>query len=256
MKYLAMIQARCGSTRLPNKVMMDLAGKPTLQRVIERVQRCSYLNEAIVVTSIEKQNLQILALCAKLGVRVTVGSENDVLDRFYQTAKLIKPEYVIRITADCPLFDPCFLDEAIMGVNPESDYLGQINNETYPDGDDIEIIKFTALKCAWEKANLASEREHVTQYIVKHPEIFRLQRIVCPLGDLSAERWTLDEDEDYRLIDNIYEHFAGLGKDFFATQEILDYLADNPELRNINKMYARNEGLVKSLANDKIIRED
>ena len=105
MKYLAMIQARCGSTRLPNKVLKDLCGKPALQRMIERVQRSKLIDEVMVVTSIEKNNLSILKLCADLGVRVGIGSEDDVLDRFYQTTKLIKPEYIIRLTADCPCFD-------------------------------------------------------------------------------------------------------------------------------------------------------
>ena len=100
MKYLAMIQARCGSTRLPNKVLKDLCGKPALQRMIERVQRSKLIDEVMVVTSIEKNNLSILKLCADLGVRVGIGSEDDVLDRFYQTTKLIKPEYIIRLTAD------------------------------------------------------------------------------------------------------------------------------------------------------------
>ena len=105
MKYLVIIQARCGSTRLPNKVLMDLCGKPVLQRMIERVQKSKLIDDIIVVTSIENNNLPILSLCSNIGVRVGVGSENDVLDRYYQTAKLIKPEYVIRLTADCPCFD-------------------------------------------------------------------------------------------------------------------------------------------------------
>ena len=99
MKYLVMIQARCGSTRLPNKVLRDLCGKPVLQRMIERVQKSKLVDEVMVITSIEKNNLPILRLCSDLGIRVGIGSEEDVLDRFYQSAKLLKPEYVIRLTA-------------------------------------------------------------------------------------------------------------------------------------------------------------
>src|SRR5699024_6269952 len=105
LKYLAMIQARCGSSRLPNKVLMPLCDKPVLQWIIERVQKSKLIDEVMVVTSIDKNNLPILSLCSQMGVRVGVGSEDDVLDRFYQTAKLLKPEYAIRITADCPCFD-------------------------------------------------------------------------------------------------------------------------------------------------------
>ena len=105
MKYAAMIQARCGSSRMPNKVLKEISGKPELQWVIERVRRSRLMDEVIVVTSIEKDNLPLIKLCAELGVRVFAGSEEDVLDRYYQAAKLLKPEYVVRITADCPLFD-------------------------------------------------------------------------------------------------------------------------------------------------------
>ena len=121
MKYLAMIQARCGSTRLPNKVLKDLCGKPALARMIERVQKSRRVDEVMVVTSIAKNNLPILGLCASLGIRVGVGSEDDVLDRFYQTARLLQPSYVIRLTADCPCFDAELLDEAIDGLQPETD---------------------------------------------------------------------------------------------------------------------------------------
>ena len=136
MKYLVMIQARCGSTRLPNKVLKDLCGKPALQRMIERVQKSRMIDEVMVITSIEKNNLPILRLCSDLGVRVGVGSENDVLDRFYQTAKLLKPEYVIRLTADCPCFDATLLDQAISELEPDSDYMGMLS-ESFADGLDL-----------------------------------------------------------------------------------------------------------------------
>ena len=111
MKYLVMIQARCGSSRLPNKVLKDIAGKTDLQWVIERVRRSRLIDEVMVVTSIDKNNLPLIRLCTELGVRVFVGSENDVLDRYYQAARLLQPEYVVRITADCPLFDWRYLDK-------------------------------------------------------------------------------------------------------------------------------------------------
>ena len=105
MKVAAIIQARYGSSRLPGKILMDLCGKPVLQRVIERVRRSKYVNEVFVVTSIGRENLPVLRLCADLGVRVFAGAEDDVLDRYYQLAKLVKPDYIVRVTADCPCFD-------------------------------------------------------------------------------------------------------------------------------------------------------
>lgn len=252
MKYLALIQARCGSSRLPNKVLMDLGGKPSLQRTIERVQKSKYVDEVIVLTSINKENLSIVKLCADLCVRVFAGSEDDVLDRFYQAAKLLKPDYVVRVTGDCPLYDSALLDTAIESMG-NADYIAQLHTETFPDGLDIEVIKLSALEKSWREAELVSEREHVTQYIRKHPELFKMLDIKFPYGDYGTERWTLDEKEDYELIEEIYRHFSE--KDF-STLDVINYLNDNPDLRKINSKYARNEGLAKSLANDSVIKNN
>lgn len=253
MKYLAMIQARCGSTRLPNKVLKDLCGKPALQRMIERVQRSKLVDEVVVVTSIEKNNLPILGLCSSMGVRVGVGSENDVLDRFYQTAKLLEPDYVIRLTADCPCFDAELLDMAIGQMNESIDYCGMIS-ESFADGLDLEIMKFSALEKSWKEAIHSFEREHVTQYIVRHPEIFRLQNFESPIGYFGNYRWTVDEPEDFEVVERIYSYFMGFdSKDNFNYKDILDFMKSHPEVEEINKMYTRNEGLDKSIKEDHIV---
>lgn len=247
MKYLAMIQARCGSTRLPNKVLKDLCGKPALQRMIERVRKSRMVDEVMVVTSIEKENLPILSLCASLGVRVGTGSEDDVLDRFYQTARLLAPEYVIRLTADCPCFDAGLLDMAIAQMDLETDYLAMMS-ETFADGLDLEIMKFAALEKAWREAGLSFEREHVTQYIIRHPQLFRLQDFVSPIGYFGNHRWTVDEPEDFKVVEKIYEYFLEeKQKEDFGYKEILEYLDGHPEIAEINKMHQRNEGLRKSI---------
>lgn len=252
MKYLAIIQARCGSTRLPNKVLKKLCGKPALQWMIERVERSRYVEEVMVVTSIEKVNLPILTLCASIGVRVGIGSEEDVLDRFYQTAKLLQPEYVIRLTADCPCFDADLLDLALEQLDPKTDYCGMLS-ETFADGLDLEIIRFPALKKAWKEARRTTEREHVTQYIIHHPEVFVQQDFVSPIGDFGAHRWTVDETEDFELVSRIYGHFViDMGTKYFGFREILKYLEENPEICALNKKYRRNEGLLKSQKNDRM----
>ena len=253
MKYLAMIQARCGSTRLPNKVLKDLCGKPALQRMIERVQRSKMVDEVMVVTSIERNNLPILKLCSELGIRVGIGSENDVLDRFYQTTKLLRPEYVIRLTADCPGFDADLLDMALSEMDEDTDYMGMLS-ESFADGLDLEIIKYTALEKSWKEATHSFEREHVTQYIVRHPEMFKLQDFKSPIGDFGENRWTVDESEDFEVVQRIYEHFinSAFGENF-TYKDILDYLNENPEIKAINSMYARNEGLQKSIKEDHIV---
>ncbi len=256
MKYLAVIQARCGSTRLPNKVLKDLCGKPALQRMIERVKRSKTIDEVMVITSIEKNNLPILNLCSALGVRVGIGSENDVLDRFYQTVKLIKPEYVIRLTADCPCFDAELLDQAISEMKYNTDYMGMLS-ESFADGLDLEIMKYSALEKAWKEAVHSFEREHVTQYIIRHPEIFTLQNFESPIGYFGNHRWTVDEAEDFEVVKLIYEFFLNTEKGSeFGYKDILEFIKDHPEIKDINKMYVRNEGLAKSIKEDRIVDVD
>lgn len=254
MKYLALIQARCGSTRLPNKVLKDLCGKPALQRMIERVQRSKLLDEVMVITSIEKNNLPLLKLCAELNIRIGVGSEDDVLDRYYQTAKLLRPEYVIRLTADCPCFDAGLLDQALSSMKSDAVYLG-MTSESFADGLDLEIMKFSALEKSWREAHHSFEREHVTQYIIKHPEIFKLQDFVSPIGYFGNHRWTVDEPEDFELVTKIYEHFLNETDkgDNFNYKDILDFMEAHPEIKAINAMYTRNEGLAKSISEDHIV---
>ena len=251
MRYLVLIQARCGSSRLPNKVLMSLNGKTVIETVIERVKRSEQIEEVIVVTSIEKCNLPIIELCARNYIRVFVGSENDVLDRYYQAAKLIRPEYVVRVTGDCPLFDGKLLDEAIEQMETDSDYMGMLS-ETFADGLDIEIIKFSALKKAWEEAKMQSQREHVTQYIIQNPEKFKLQDFKHQGVNFGEKRWTLDEPEDYQFIESVVKKMNQAGKANFSYKDILDLLEKEPELEDINKKYARNEGLQKSLREDKL----
>lgn len=246
---IAIIQARFGSSRLPGKILTEIGGKPVLQHVIERVQKSRFVEEVMVATSIERDNLPVLGLCADLGVRAFAGSENDVLDRYYQLAKLVKPQYVIRVTADCPCYDPEILDAAIEKMHPTTDHMSY--DETLPDGLDIEIVKFSALEKAWQEAKLASEREHVTLYIRNNPGAFKIQSLPYPAGDFGHMRWTLDEPEDLQLITQIFENFAS--NPDFRTSDILRLFENNPDLSKINAHIARNEGLAKSLQNDRSV---
>ena len=253
LKYVAMIQARMGSSRLPNKVLKDICGKPDLQWVIERVQRSKYVDEVMVITSIDKNNLPLIKLCTELGARVFVGSEDDVLDRYYQAARLIKPEYVIRITADCPLYDWNVLDDMIKGIKADTDYMC-IEGEDFPDGLDTEIIRFEALEKAWREARLSSEREHVTQYIKKHTEIFNLHEYKFPIPNTSHYRWTLDEDADYQMINSVCRYFTNKGQIDFAASDIIAFLKEHPEIESMNSNIGRNEGLLKSIREDHIVK--
>ena len=248
---MVIIQARCGSSRLPAKVLKDIEGKTALEQMLNRVSKSSKVDEIMVATTINREDIPIVNLVSGLGYRVFVGSSDDVLDRYYQAARLIKPKYVIRLTSDCPLFDWRLLDEAIEELKEESDDLCSYT-ETFPDGEDLEIIRYSALEEMWEKARLASEREHVTLYIKNRPEEYKLQNYECKLGNLKEERWTLDEAEDLELIRAVYKHFAP--RTDFSMKEIYDYLNANPQIREINQKFVRNEGLIKSLKNDKIVK--
>lgn len=252
MRFLVIIQARCGATRLPNKVLKTIQGKTCIELMLNRVSKSKMIDEIIVATTINKEDTKIVNLVTSLGYRVFVGSSMDVLDRYYQCAKLIEPEYVIRLTADCPLFDYRVLDEAISELKSETDYLTGFS-ETFPDGQDIEIMKYSVLEEAWKNADMMSEREHVTLYIRNHKEKFKIQDFVCKIGNLNKERWTLDEPKDFELITNIYNHF--LPNNDFTMKEVYDYLQSHPEVHSINNMINRNEGLAKSILSDKKIEK-
>ncbi|MFH1910344.1 MAG: glycosyltransferase family protein [bacterium] len=254
MRVLAIIQARMTSTRLPGKALMRFSGQSMLEHVVDRVAKSKLVDEVLVATTINRSDLPIVAICAKKGIRVFCGAEDDVLDRFYQAAKIIKPKQILRITADCPVIDPEIIDQVIAKhLRTHSDYTANtVGAETFPDGQDAEIFTLKALEKSWQKARLASEREHVTQFIKKNPKIFKISSITSR-EDLSSYRWTVDDADDFQLIKEIN---AALYKKnhFFSMQDIFKFLKQNPKLNKINSHIGRNEGLKKSLAKDKIIK--
>ena len=252
-KYLVIIQARCGSSRLPEKVLMDLACKSVVERVVERVQKSKKIDNLLVATSMQKNNLPLIERVARNGVQVFVGSESDVLDRYYQAARLFNSEYVIRVTADCPLIDHMFIDQMIEQIDEKTDYVSA--DLSFPVGVGAEIIKTKVLNQAWQEARLASEREHVTLFVSNHPERFNIKTLNCEYKNASRVRLTLDHPEDYELISIIYNHFAKLGRaDDFGTLDVLKFLEQNPKLKKINEHIDRQEGLDKSLAQDRFVR--
>ena len=251
MSTVAIIQARISSTRLPGKVLKKIEGKTVLEHVINRVKAAKSIDDVVVATTVEKEDLEIVKLCANLGISVFCGSEDDVLDRYYQAARLFKAEHIVRITSDCPLIDSQVIEEVIeLYFKEKADYATNTMPETYPDGLDTEVISFKTLKIAWENTKLFSEREHVTPYIRKNPSIFKLVNLKSNIN-LNDKRWTLDEPEDFEFIKIIYENLYP--KDLlFGMETILNYLKENPEVEKINKNIIRNEGYLKSLKEDKI----
>lgn len=249
MRTVAIIQARMGSSRLPGKVLLPLAGSTVLLTVVRRVQRSRLLDDLVVATSAAKENLPLIAQCAQNGIRVFVGEEEDVLERYYQAARLYRADRVVRITADCPLFDGELLDEALRAMPPRADYLAMLQ-EDFADGLDLEIVTMEALTRVHKAARLRSEREHVTLYIRNHPEAFRLVSFPSPCGYFGDLRWTLDEPEDYSLIRTVYDRLMPQYGMDFGFRQVLELFRRDPGLARLNAGYERNEGLQRSLAAD------
>lgn len=252
MNNLLVIQARTGSSRLPNKVLKELCGKPMLQHIIERTQKSKKVDCIVVATTVREEDGKIEELCKNINIDCYRGSEDDVLDRYYQAANRYKPVNVIRITADCPFIDPIIIDQIIQ-VHEDGgyDYTSNTLVETYPDGLDTEVFKFSALKKAWEKADLASEREHVTPYIKFKDDFKRFSVERSP--SLAEKRWTVDNDCDFEVVEQVYNALYGK-KDIFLMNDILNFLDNNPQIERMNEHIMRNEGYLKSVANDHIVQ--
>lgn len=248
-KVVAIIQARVSSTRLPGKVLLDIQGQTVLEHIIKRVSHSKLIGQIVIATTIKKEDLAIVKLCADNGKTIYRGSENDVLDRFYQASMLFGAIHIVRITADCPLIDPGVIDEIItLHLKNSADFTSNTINETYPDGLDAEVFTFHALKKTWENAKLNSEREHVTIYMKKNPADFKLCSLEYSMN-LSDKRWTLDEQRDYEFIKIIYQNLYQKDK-LFDMSDILDFLQSHPEVEKINSGIIRNEGYLKSLSKD------
>ncbi|MDD5250754.1 MAG: glycosyltransferase family protein [Rhodocyclaceae bacterium] len=254
MTILAILQARTSSSRLPGKVLAPILGKPMLARQIERIRRTTLIDALMVATSEHASDDPIETLCADIGVTCVRGSLNDVLDRYYRAACSLanRPEHVVRLTGDCPLTDPEVIDATIrFHLAGGYDYTSNCLEPTFPHGLDVEVMRFAALEQAWKDATLASEHEHVTLFLYKNPERFRIG-IYRNDVDLSGLRWTVDEAADLQVVEAIY---AGLYPDHpqFATRDILNFLEANAWLKTLNTHFRRSAGLEKSLANDSVM---
>lgn len=249
MKIIALLQARMGSTRLPGKVLKPLLGEPMLIRQIERIQRCRLIDKLVVATSVNSSDDALVDAMSQAGIAYFRGSLDDVLERFCQAAKPYLPEHVVRLTGDCPLADPMLIDEVINAhLTSGADYTSTTLNPTYPDGLDVEVVRFGALERAWRESGLTSEREHVTPYIYNHPEQFRLNSVE-QAENMSALRWTVDEPDDFAFVESVYGELYPINP-AFTTNDVLALIERRPELLGINARFERNEGYTKSLIRD------
>lgn len=235
-----------GSTRLPGKSLTDIAGQSLLAHVIDRVSASAHVQQIVVATTTGPEDNAIEQLALEKQVACYRGSPTDVLDRYYQAAKRAQADVIIRITADDPFKDPDVIDLVASSLlaDPANDYASNTLEPTFPEGMDVEVFRFMALERAWREARLPSEREHVTPYLWKHPEIFRLVN-VRHREDHSKLRWTLDYDEDLRFAREVY-HRLYHGQ-VFKMNEILRLLKEEPQLAAINTGFQRNAGYNQSV---------
>ena len=252
MKILAIIQARTSSSRLPDKILKPILGKPMLIHQIERVQLSKMIDHLVIATSKEASDNQLVNLLKRSGIEYYRGSLEDVLDRFFQTASIYSPDHIVRLTGDCPVIDFEIIDKVIeLHLDKCFDYTSNApgSDVTFPDGLDVEVIRFDILKEVWKKSKLPSEREHVTPYITKHPELFFIGHYASN-HNLSKYRWTVDEPEDFVLVEKIYQALYPLNK-AFKMEDIFRLMNKNPEMKLINHKIERNKGMKKSLIADK-----
>ena len=259
MKVLAITQARYGSTRLPAKILKEVNGQTLLEIHLKRILQAKTIDKLKIATTDEEGSKFIVEVADKVGVEYFKGSVDDVLSRFYGTAESEKPDYVIRLTSDCPLIDPNVIDAVVTFAieHPEYDYV-HTEAKSFPDGLDTEVMKFAAIEKAYKEANLKSEREHVTPYIWKNGTaeggtIFNTYNYPNPEGEYNADdyRITIDEPEDFEVIKALIENL-GIDK---CWKEYIDYLLEHKELYALNSRFANNEGYAKSIANDQIINK-
>ncbi|ABK60447.1 cytidylyltransferase domain-containing protein [Clostridium novyi] len=237
LKVVCIIQARTGSTRLPGKVLKKICGKTVLQHDIDRIRRIKNIDEIVIATTDKSEDDLIVNEALKLSVMYFRGSEEDVLSRYYYAAKMTKADIVMRVTSDCPLIDSevsgNILNYYLNNIKCY-DYVSNTIKRTYPRGLDVEVFSFEVLKRAFLESKTNRDREHVTPYIWSNPNEFKIGQYINK-KDYSDLRWTLDTEEDFQLINKIYEHlYYKFGNNFYM-EDILKLYETYKDLYDINK---------------------
>ncbi len=240
-KTVAIIQARLGSTRLPGKILLDIAGQSMLERVVSRVKQAKQVDEVVIATTTNDSDQTLIDYCQQKNWNCFRGSENDVLSRYLDAARQFSATRVVRVTSDCPLIASDVIDElvqlsAINGNDSKLDYCCNFYPiRRYPRGLDCETISMDALERISRLAYIPEHREHVTLYAYRHPTEFSIGSLTCS-SDYSALRWTVDTPEDLAMVRKIYDHFESTGNHDFDWQEAAAACMANPEWQKINHM--------------------
>ncbi len=243
MKVVAIVQARMGSTRLPNKVMKKINGQTMIELLLQRLSLTKSIAEIVLATSDDYRNSALISHVESLGFKVFQGSEADVLARYLGAAELVDAEVIVRVTGDCPLIDPEIVDQCVEKfIKSKVDYLSNIQPPSYPDGLDTEVFSIAALRCSANEATKSYDREHVTPYLRENAQFSRAT--IRSENDYSSHRWTVDEQADFEVIKNIFNFFAPRMN--FSWLEVLELEAQQPNLFAANYGLIRNEGVSMS----------
>lgn len=256
-RVVVVIQARTGSTRLPGKVLREVAGAPVLNRMLERVTAASTPAEVVVATTVLPDDDVIHERVRRLGLRCVRGHATDLLDRHLQAAHAAAADVVVKIPSDCPLIDPAIIDRVITSflAGAPADFVSNLHPPTYPDGNDVEVMSLAALTTAWREARRPLEREHTTPFLWDQPERFRRRNVAWETGlDYSkSHRFVLDYAEDLALIGRIYDELWRPGAAPFTLADILALVAAQPALLDLNarhrgvSWYQNHPGALKTL---------
>jgi spore coat polysaccharide biosynthesis protein SpsF len=261
MKLAVVVQARTGSSRLPGKVLLPLAGEPLLVRMLERLQAARTPCTLVVATTTGAEDDPVSELCATRGILCYRGHPTDLLDRHYRAASMVGADMVAKIPSDCPLIDPGVVDRVLghaASLPDTFDFVSNLHPATYPDGNDVEVLPFRVLETAWREATRDYEREHTTPFIWEQPHRFRIANVEWETGlDYSmTHRWTIDYAEDYEFIKRVYDELWSPRHPVFSLNEILSLLERSPEMAVINARYAGVNWYRKHLGELRTIRPD
>ena len=228
-----------GSTRLPGKILKEVDGVPLLKYMVRRVEKSSLIDKILIATTINSEDQALVDFCAENNIECYAGSEDDVLDRYYQAAKALKAKHVVRLTSDCPLIDPFILDRTIQLYFEEKvDYAANTvppDIKKYPDGSDVEVFSFPDLEKIWNRAKDPKDREHVTFYFWRSDQKYKTA-LLDNEHDWGKYRITIDYPEDFEVIQFIIRSLDNAGK-FGTMEEIVDILIENPKIFETNAMY-------------------
>ncbi len=241
MNLVAVVQARMGSTRLPRKVLLPLAGKPLLERLIERIMASDAFDDLVVATTTSSDDDPIRELCRKQGIAVYSGHSADLLDRHYRAGITRRADAVAKIPSDCPLIDPGVIARVAreyrgLAAGAGVDFVSNLHPASYPDGNDVEIVPMAVLETAWREAVRDFEREHTTPFLWERPERFRLHNVRWEAGrNLSmSHRFTIDCPEDYTFVNTVYDELHAEGAEPFSLAAILSLLERRPDIFQLN----------------------